>query len=76
MNSREMNDIRTVWAHCFLNGKRIACYDFGIPIPMDASKTRPPSRQELILQAQGNLTTMRVAYPPYTGITYEFEGLE
>jgi hypothetical protein len=68
-----MSGIRKVWFHCVRDGKRFASYDFGIPIPLAVSKAAPPTNQKLEDEAKTNLTNQRLAFPPYTGVTFEIE---
>ena len=48
-------------------------YDFGVPETMNDSAVSQPTRKDLEDQAKTNLTTERLAFPPYAGITFEIE---
>jgi hypothetical protein len=54
---------------CRRNGESIRTYDFGLPESLGL--TVPPSRQSLIDQAKDNLTTERLAFPPWEDIEFE-----
>lgn len=65
--------MRTIWVHCYRDGSLLRSYDFGVPETMNDAAVRQPSAKELEDQAKTNLTTEKLAFPPYTGITFEIE---
>jgi len=66
-------DIKTTWVHCYRDGTLLRSYDFGAPLPVDASAFQWPSRESLEAEVKTNLTTERLAFPPYEGIRFEIE---
>jgi hypothetical protein len=54
---------------CRRNGQSIRTYDFGLP--ESSGLTALPSKQELIDVAKSNLTTERLAFPPWADIEFE-----
>ena len=66
-------DMYTVWVHCYRRGTHIRTYDFGVPIPLDASAYTPPAREQLEADAKTQLTDEGLAAPPYDGITFRIE---
>jgi hypothetical protein len=65
--------MRTVWVHCYRNGSLLRSYDFGVPETLNDTAVKQPTAQELEDQARDNLTTERLAKPPYAGFTFEIE---
>jgi hypothetical protein len=67
-----MTDMVKIVVNCIRisDGMIIRSYDFPSPIPLDPRRTSPPAGQELIDQAKTNLTTERIAFPPYPGIKF------
>ncbi len=56
---------------CRRNGKLLAEYELLALEPMDPTKSRPPTREQLVMEAQSNLTGQGLAGPPYEGIEFE-----
>jgi hypothetical protein len=65
--------MRKALVHCYRDGTRFKSYELGIPETMNDAAVQQPTRKELEDQAKTNLTTERVATPPYAGITFEIE---
>lgn len=63
--------LQPVWMHCVRAGIRFRSYDLPVPIPVDPTRTRPPSDEELIAEAKGNLLNEHLASPSFEGITFE-----
>jgi hypothetical protein len=65
-----MRNDTTIYVDCLRDGKLIRTYDFlrpaslGLPAP-------PPVDEMLILEAKSNLTTERLATPPYERIKFQ-----
>jgi len=66
-------DIKKIWIHCYRDGAPLRSYDFGVPVPADPSAFQWPSREPLEAAAKTQLTTERLAFPPYDGIRFEIE---
>jgi hypothetical protein len=65
------SDLKTYLVRCKLKGQLLAEYEFKVPVPMDSSKSRPPTREHLVSEAKTNLTNQGLATPPYEGIEFE-----
>jgi hypothetical protein len=61
-----MSNLKQVFVDCVRDGQVIASYDFGYGETLGPSA--PPSHQALVAGAKENLTSLGVAFPPYTGI--------
>ena len=64
-----MSDVKKILVDCRRNGESIRVYDFGWPIGMVPGP--PPDRNSLIDEAKSNLTTERLAFPPWEDIEFE-----
>ena len=65
--------MRKALIHCYRDGTLLRSYDFGIPETMNDAAVRQPRSKELEDQAKTNLTTEKLAFPPYAGITFKIE---
>lgn len=63
------NDL-TIYVDCLRDGRLIRTYDFLCPASL-AFPPLPPADEKLILEAKSNLTTERLATPPYAGIKFQ-----
>ncbi|HEY3638775.1 MAG TPA: hypothetical protein VGK90_11540 [Rhizomicrobium sp.] len=54
---------------CSFTGRVIQSYEFGCPVPADGLPAIP-NNADLIEQAKSNLTTERLAAPPYEGWSF------
>jgi len=61
--------MKNALVHCRRNGESIQTYEFGLPDTLGLRV--PPSEKELIDQAKSNLTTERLAFPPWADIEFE-----
>jgi len=61
--------VEPIFVHCMRAGKIIATYEFGWAVGM--VRSAPPERDGLISQAKAQLTTDRLAFPPYEDVTFE-----
>ena len=61
--------VRKIFVDCWRNGKRIASFEYGLPIALLPGL--PKDRNKLIDEAMSQLTTGRIAFPPYHGITFK-----
>ena len=59
----------TIYVDCLRDGMLIRTYDFLCPATLGPSA--PPADEQLILQAKDNLSTERLAAPPFEGIKFE-----
>ena len=66
-------DMKKVWVHCYQGTTLLRSYDFGVPVPADPRAFRLPTKEHLEAEAKTNLTTERLAFPPYTGITFRID---
>lgn len=57
-----------IYVDCLLNGKLIKTYEFGKPIAQLPGA--PTDQRQLEAECQSMLTTDRLAFPPYTGISF------
>jgi hypothetical protein len=58
---------------CSYGGRVVRSYDFGCPVPA-SGLPHIPNNSDLIEQAKGNLTSERLAAPPYSGWSFEVRG--
>lgn len=66
--------VRHVFIDCLKHGKVIASYPIGIPIALLPGA--PPDTKKLEEEAKSQLTTDRIAFPPYEGITCQMRDAE
>ncbi len=59
----------TIYVDCLRDGKLIRTYDFLCPATLGPSA--PPTDEQLILQAKGNISTEGLAAPPFEGIKFK-----
>lgn len=64
-----MRDDITIFVDCSRDGKIIMTYDFLCPASLAAPPVLPPN-DDFVKQAKTNLTTERLAVPPYAGMTF------
>jgi hypothetical protein len=64
----EMSVDTTIFVDCFRDGTLMRTYDFLCPATL--GPTTPPRDEDLILEAKNNLSTERLAAPPYDGIRF------
>jgi hypothetical protein len=60
--------VTKIFVDCRRDGKLIASYEYGLPIGLLPGT--PPDTRSLIEQSKSQLTTDRVAFPQYDGITF------
>ena len=65
--------VKKIFVDCSRGGKIIASYEYGWPIGLLTSNL--PDRQPLIDEAKTQLTTDRLAAPPYDGVTFSIRYL-
>jgi hypothetical protein len=68
-----MSNLRTVWVHCYRDGKLLASYDFKYAIPLDARSFERPFDESFRSQARDALTNAGLAGPPYLGVSFKLE---
>jgi hypothetical protein len=61
--------MKNALVHCRRDGESIRIYEFGLSDTLGL--TVHPSEKELIDQAKSNLTTERLAFPPWADIEFE-----
>ena len=62
-------DVKKIFVDCRRDGRSLRIYEFGWPIAVVPGPS--PERNKLIDEAKNNLTTDRIAFPPYAGITFD-----
>jgi hypothetical protein len=60
---------KQVFVDCVREGQVIASYDFGYGETIGPSAR--PDHPSLIAEAKSNLTSQRIAHPPYAGIEFK-----
>jgi len=60
--------VRPIFVDCFRNGRLLVSYEFGEPVGLIPGK--PASDESLRDEAKSNLTSDRIALPPYDGFTF------
>jgi hypothetical protein len=65
------SSIRLVDVVCKHNGEVIATYEFGFSVSSEASSSFDFDREALIREAKSNLSSEKLAEPPFDGITFE-----
>ena len=63
-----MAGVKQVIVECKRGQEIIARYEIGVPISI--GPTVPPPDSEFVDHAKTNLTNQRLAFPPYTDITF------
>lgn len=66
-------DIKKVWVYCYQGYTLLRSYDFGVPVPADERAFQLPQRERLESDAKTFLTNERLAFPPYTGISFKID---
>jgi hypothetical protein len=61
--------MKKVFVDCVREGKIIATYDFGYGETIGPSAR--PSHETVVNSARSNLTSERIAFPPYAGIEFK-----
>ncbi len=65
--------MRTVRVHCYRGDHLLRSYDFGVPETLNDAAVQQPSREHFEGQAKTNLTSERLGFPPYAGISFKIE---
>jgi hypothetical protein len=65
-----MRNDMTIYVDCLRDGKLIRTYDFLCPASLGLPPS-PPPHEQLILEAKGNLSSERLATPPFEGIKFK-----
>jgi hypothetical protein len=68
-----MSSVKQVFVDCSRDGQVIASYEFGYGETQGPSP--PPNHQHLIAETKTNLTTQRIAFPPYARIGFKVRWL-